>query len=328
MAKKNNGKFVDLGLGDKITQTNRVINQDGSFNVIREGKNFWAPYHSLVEMSWGTFLLIVLGAYLGINTLFGLLYVLIGLENIIGVDPSGSFLLDIAYATFFSIETFTTVGYGSTSPASFGAHVIASINALVGLMSFALVTGLIFARFAKPKAQILVSKHAIIAPYEKGQSFQFRIVNKRRNKIIDLEAIVVLSWLDEKEAVRRYAPMPLERKKVALFPLNWTIVHAIDEQSPLYQKTSEDLHRMKAEFLVMIKGFDETYAQIVHLNSSFTFNEVIWNVKFKRMYFNVPGKGTVLRLDQINDTESIPINQRFSSKQSAEEDEEGEQSAR
>lgn len=303
--KEQEDEFDDLGLGAKIIQSERIINKDGTFNVVREGQFFFTPYQSLVEMSWPYFLTIVLIVFFGVNAIFGTLYWMAGLETLRGVGNTGSLLGDLANATFFSVQTFTTVGYGTMTPAGFVSHLIASLNALIGLMAFALVTGLIFARFAKPKAQILVSDCALMAPYEDGRSFQFRIVNKRNSKIIDLEAFVVYTWIEiiDSNLIRKYANLDLERQKVALFPLNWTIVHPIDKDSPLWEKSSEMLRRENAEFIVQVKGFDETYAQMVHLNSSFLPEELRWNVQFKKMYESVPGEGTVLRLDEINEVE-------------------------
>ena len=156
----------------------------------------------------------------------------------------------------------------------------------MGLIAFALATGLFFARFSKPKAQILFSEKAIIAPYQGGTGFEFRIANLRNNRLIDLKATVIMSWLEDVDGnmKRKFTPLPLERDKVTLFPLNWTIVHPIDEKSPFYKKTETDVDEMKAEILVMLQGYDETYAQNVHVNRSYTFFEIEWNVSFDPMY--------------------------------------------
>ncbi|MEL6635865.1 MAG: ion transporter [Bacteroidota bacterium] len=293
----------DLGLTNRITQANRIINQDGTFNVIRDGHRFWTPYQYLVEVSWPLFLLLVLLSYIGVNILFGIAYCLVGVETLSGIDGGTSFWDQLAHTTFFSVQTFTTVGYGAISPTGILANIIASLNALIGLIGLALVTGLIFARFAKPKAHILISDCALIAPYEGGTSFQFRIANKRNSKIIDLEAIAIYSWIDstQLEARRQYRTLALERHRVALFPLNWTIVHPIVEGSPLWGMGVEDMERNRVEFVVQIKGFDETYGQFVHLNSSYLADEIHWNVHFRRMYEFDSDRGTVLHLDLIND---------------------------
>ena len=185
----------------------------------------------------------------------------IGLEQLSGV-VSGSFMDDFAHAFFFSVQTFTTVGYGSISPNGIIANMVATIDALVGLLSFALATGLFFARFSKPKAQFLFSDLAIIAPYRDGKSLQFRIANKRNNRIINLAANVNLTWISEQNGVkkRHFARLPLEISQITLFPLNWTIVHAINENSPLYEKSEEDMRRMEIEILALIVGYDESFS--------------------------------------------------------------------
>lgn len=287
----------DLGFGTKLTETDeRLINPDGTFNIDRVGVRSWTPYQSLVEMGWLKFFVVLLAFYTAVNLLFAILYVLIGIEHLSGANNS-ALGWPLAEAFFFSVQTLTTVGYGAVHPTGLVSNVIASINALVGLMSFALMTGLFFARFSKPKAQILFSNRALIAPYQDGWSFQFRIANKRNNQVINLQARMIMSWIEEKngERVRRYSQMPLERDQVSFFPLNWTIVHAIREDSPLYNRDEREMERINAEFLVLIEGYDETFAQTVHSNRSYTWRELAWHRRFKTMYH--PAKGGRIRLD-------------------------------
>ncbi len=297
---------IDLGFGTKLTSKKRLIDQNGRLNVLRKGADSWHPYQSLVEMSWGRFFMIVALFYFGVNAFFALLFMVNGVENIAGVEPAG-WLEDFMQAFFFSAQTFTTVGYGHMSPVGWGASMIASIVALVGLMAFALATGLFFARFSKPQSQILYSEHAIIAPYHGGKSFQFRIANRRNNKISDLEAQIVATWVEEVdgEIKRQFRLMPLERTKVFLLPLNWTIVHPINEQSPLFRKDNKDCSIMNFEVLIQLKGHDETYAQTVHSNHSYTFKELLWNKKFKQMYHSDENGDTVLDLDELGDVEEV-----------------------
>jgi len=291
----------DLGFGTKITsEGTRLVNKDGSFNIERNGAHAWAPYLWLVEMSWMKFFLIVSSFYFVTNALFALGFVFIGVDSIAGVDSKG-FFEDFGTSFFFSVQTFTTVGYGALSPSNVWADLLSSVVALVGLMTFALATGLFFSRFSKPRAQLLFSKIAIIAPYHGIQSFQFRIANKRNNNIIDAEAKVAMTWIEEinREKKRRFASLPLERDMIALLPLNWTIVHPINEESPLYQLTSADLKRMQVEFIIQIKAYDETFAQQVNSNSSYTAGELLWHKKFESMYYPNQ-KTTVLDLDKID----------------------------
>jgi len=307
---KRNPEENDLGFGTKLTDdVERLLNPDGSFNVQREGRRILTPYEALVEMSWGQFFLVVLLFFVGVNLLFGLLFIWTGIENLSGITP-GTFFENLANSFFFSVQTFTTVGYGSISPVGFWANLLASLCALVGLMSVALVTGLFFARFSKPKARILFSNKAIISPYRDTEflSLQFRIVNQRNNHILDIRARMIMSYIEKKDgkSQRRFRALPLEREQIYFFPLNWTIVHIIDKQSPIYEKTLEDIQAMKAEFLILIEGYDETFASTVHTNSSYTCEELDWGMRFEPMYFPNAERGkTILELEKISATQIV-----------------------
>jgi inward rectifier potassium channel len=258
-------------------------------------------------MSWIKCIWVFILFLFCINFLFACLYVSIGVDALHGV-VSSTFLQNLGNAFFFSIETFTTVGYGTVSPTGFAAHFLSSMDAFAGLMSFAFATGLFFSRFSKPRAEILFSKNAIIAPYRGISSFQFRIANLRNNKIINHEAQVVITYLeknDDGKPERRFKALKLERDKVFLFPLNWTIVHPFEKDSPLYKKSEEEVKEMNAEVLILLKGFDETFAQEVHSNSSYTWDEVQWNAKFKMMYHDDEEKGMILELDKIDHLEYL-----------------------
>jgi len=302
---RNNKTDADLGFGTQINSDNgRLINQDGSFNVIRKGLKSWTPYQDLVEMSWTSFLFLISGSYILINAFFALFFLLIGTESLTGIEKSHSLFGEFLHCFFFSIQTFTTVGYGAVSPMGIEANIIASLDALIGLMAFALFTGLLFARFSKPQSSIVFSKKAIIAPYPLGStSLQIRIANVRDTKLMNLSTQVTMAWLEEIDGIkkRRFALLELERNRVFLFPLNWTLVHSITDKSPLFGKTQQDCEKMEIEFLVLVQGYDETYAQTVHSNSSYLWNELIWNVRFEKMYHAEDGT-TILNLDKISDT--------------------------
>jgi inward rectifier potassium channel len=297
----------DLGFGTQIGTTGgRLINRDGSYNIVRRGGSGWRPYESLVEMSWWNFLGLIILFYFIINAVFALAFLTIGIEHLSGIEATGQFWDNFTLAFFFSVQTFTTVGYGSISPIGAWANMVASIDALVGLLSFALATGLLFARFAKPQANIKFSNSALIRPYKDTsyQSLQFQIVNRRNNKIINIEAKVVLTWIEEGRSTRRFEMISLERHKIFLFPLNWVIVHVIDEESPLWKWNKADFQQKELEIISLLSGYDETFAQEVHANGSYTHDEIVWNRRFEPMYFSDEGK-TVIDLDSIHDT--IPL---------------------
>ncbi len=303
----------DLGFGAVVGRESRqrLLNADGSFNVARSGLGMLetvAPYQQLLTMSWTAFLGAVVLAYLGFNILFAMAYVLCGPDALIGADMH-SLGGALGRAFFFSVQTFATIGYGQINPNGLAPNGIVTAEALVGLMFQALATGLLFARFSRPTASILFSRSALIAPYGGGVSLQFRIANRRKNQIIQLEAQVLFSVLETDQRgdrVRRYYPLSLERNKVTFFPLSWTIVHPISDTSPLRGWTAEALARAEAEILVLLSGIDDTFSQTVHARSSFRSDEIVWNARFATI-FERGGDGGRVRADisKLHDFERV-----------------------
>jgi|AntRauTorckE5430_2_1112549.scaffolds.fasta_scaffold03681_3 inward rectifier potassium channel len=300
----------DLGFGSKWTnRVGRFIKPDGEFNIIKSGGN-WRDLHLyqiLVTMSWGRFFLVVLAFYIAVNAFFGFLHLLVGIETLT-TEASTSFWDNFSQAFFFSVQTFTTVGYGSISPMGILANIVAAMCALVGLMSFALATGLFFARFSRPTAKVRFSKNALIAPYNGGKGFMFRIVNGRKSQLIDLFIQATFSWIETNEKGvqnRRYQRLDLEREKVFLFPLNWTIVHPIDEKSPFYQADSKNMQEIDAEILIILTAYDDTFAQQVHTKISYTADQLINNAKFQPMYYTDNEGRTVLEMDKLSSFEVL-----------------------
>ena len=298
----------DLGFSSKLTRNVRLINSDGNFNIIRKGAGLkaWHGYLSMVQTSWINFNLIVLAYYLLSNTVFAILYLFVGMDQL-SIEVSTNFFTNFANAFFFSVQTFTTVGYGTISPLGTGANFVAALNALVGLMSFALATGLTFARFSRPSVSILFSKNALIAPYKGGKSFMFRIANLRNTQLMDVEASISLTWITQKNGkpTRSYASLNLERRRLVMFPLNWTIVHPVDEKSPLFHKSLKELTEMDVEFIIVIKGFDDTFSQMVQDFGSYKIQDIVYGAKFVPMYHVNEDGCTVLELDKINTYQKI-----------------------
>ena len=292
----------DFGFGDKVARKpgTRLINNDGSFNVVRRGRFIFAPYQNMVEMSWGRFLLLMIGAYVLINLVFAVGFLVIGTDSLSNISQADSFGYRFLAAFFFSVQTFTTVGYGNLAPVGIAANILASFVALFGWIALAVATGLFYARFARPQRLILFSEKAIIAPYGegRGRSLQFRIANKRDSNLINVRARVVLTWLEDGN--RRFAPLALERDNVPLFPLNWTIVHPITEDSPISDWSKRDYCHHRSELLITIDGYDEAFAQPVHINNSYIHDEIEWNARFAPMYFERENT-TELHLDRIHD---------------------------
>jgi inward rectifier potassium channel len=290
----------DLGFGSVVSRESRqrLLNRDGSFNVARYGLGFFesvAPYHALLSMSWSAFLGAVVATYFVLNFVFALAYLACGASALIG-SGLGSMGGRFGQAFFFSVETFATIGYGQVAPNGVPANVVVTIEALVGLMYQALATGLLFARFTRPTAAVLFSRHAVIAPYNDGSALMFRMVNRRRNEIIQLEAQVLFSVMapdGRGGTTRRYTLLPLERNKVTFFPLSWTVVHPIDGASPLAGQTRESIAAAEGEILVLLSGIDEALEQTVHARSSYKAEEIVWNARFRSMFLETDARSRV-----------------------------------
>lgn len=301
-----NGKLQDPGFGSRSIRGGRLLNPDGTFRVKRKGRSYFDAYMWMIHMAWPRFFLLLFIGYLLVNLIFATLFYLIGIENLTGVsqDPSaGAFFT----AFFFSIQTFTTVGYGYLSPLTPMANWIASLDAFSGLLYMALSTGMFFARFAIPGPSIVFSDIAVICNFKEGKALMLRLANLHNNKIIDLDATMIMTYVDKEQQARKYQAIELQLKRVMMFPLNWTLVHAIDQNSPLFEMSPNDLSDLKVEFIVLVKGYDETYAQTISASRSYTFGEIEWDKRFKLMYEDEDDH-IVLHLDRINNIEADPGN--------------------
>lgn len=303
----------DLGFGSVVARESRrrLLNRDGSFNAKREGLPLLqslSAYHYFLTITWTRFLGYVIGAYLGANAIFAVAYVSCGDDALTGFRNMGAGER-FATAFFFSVHTLATIGYGSISPTNMLSNVVVVFESLIGLLGFALVAGIVFARFARPMAQIAFSDRAIVAPYRGMSAFMFRIVNQRSSELVQLEATVLLTRRKRGiDGEREFIPLKLERETVVFFPLTWTIVHPIDEKSPLHGMTERDLLGCDSEFLILLNGFDETFSQTVHTRSSYRGDEVVWGARFKSI-FNAPRPDGTLSVDirKLHDIERVPL---------------------
>jgi inward rectifier potassium channel len=208
------------------------------------------------------------------------------------------------------VQTLTTVGYGSIYPYGFAAHAVAAIEAAMGLMVFALATGLLFSRFSRPTARLVFSDQMIVAPYREQTALEFRLANERSNVLMEVQANVMLITVEkgpDGNLKRNFTELTLERNQIFFLALTWTIVHPITESSPLWGKTSEDLQRLQAEVLILIKGYDDSFSQTVHTRYSYRWDEVEWSAKFVPAFDVAPEGHIVLDLEKMSATASATL---------------------
>jgi len=303
----------DLGFGPQpVIKSQPLINKDGSVNVRRKGLSLFNTadnYHTLIKMSWGRFWFIILTGYLLANLFFASIYVLIGMNSLDGASGNNglSHFLD---AFFFSAQTISTVGYGHISPHGVVANSVAAVESMMGLLAFALATGLLYGRFSKPSTRIVYSRNILVSPYqENGRGLMFRISNLRRNVLIDLDVEVIFSYNEivDGKPLRKFFPLELERRNVSILTLNWTIVHPLDENSPLMDMTPDELERTEASFSVLLKAFDDTFSQTVHSRTSYQYMDMVWGAKFTPMFDRDEDGRIVLDMSMISEFDKVPL---------------------
>jgi inward rectifier potassium channel len=303
----------DLGFGTRLAEQTRArfLNRDGSFNVVRTGLPFYrtlSAYHALLTMSWPRFFALIAFAYFATNVVFAGAYFLCGPEALSGTSARSHeerMLEDF----FFSVQTLATIGYGSVAPKSLAANLLVTVEALGGLMGFALATGLLFARFSRPDPRIAFSRKAVVAPFRDGTALMFRLVNEHNNQLTNVQATVSLSRMEGDAAarVRRFYELPLHRRRVVFLPLHWVVVHPIDERSPLRGVSAEEFAAADSEVLILLTAMDETFFQTVNVRSSYKPHEIAWGARFVDMFLPPAADGRVgIDLRKLHDLEPAP----------------------
>ncbi len=299
----------DFGFGSRVAQQSqrRLLNPDGSFNVVRAGLPFFrslSPYHSLLTTSWPRFFALVAAGYFAANLCFALLYFLCGPHALDGWH-TGTPFARFEDAFFFSVQTLATIGYGRMSPNGLLVNLLVTVEALVGLMGFALATGLLFARFSRPTARLVFSRRAVVAPFRGGTALMFRLANERSSQLTGVSATASLSRLEDSPAgpVRRFRELRLDRPRVAFLPLHWVVVHPIDGESPLAGIGEEEFVRSQAEVLILVSGTDEVFSQAVHARTSYRGAEVVWGARFADMFLRTAEGLVGVDLRRIHDLE-------------------------
>lgn len=305
----------DTGFGPNASSYGgRFINRDGSFNLKREGISFLNRFSIFQQMQalprW-KFLLIIVSFFVAINLLFTIIYVLIGIDQFTGV-VGNTYWAKLKEIYYFSTETFTTVGYGRVNPLGDAANIVAGFEAMSGFVSFAILTGLIYGRFAKPRPFLAFSDYALVSPFHENTALMFRFATyKDHHALTNVNIKLSLAAREENdkgESMYKFYDLKLERDKVDNLPMNWTVVHPIDEESPLFGFTYEDAINADLELYVLITGFDEVYSSPVLQRTSYTYQEMKFNARFEPMYRESDdGKTTILEMHKLNAVRELPI---------------------
>lgn len=292
----------------------RILNKDGSINVRKTGLTLFeriSLFHTLIKMKPWKFLLAVFSFYATINVIFALIYVLLGVEYLKGVSVEADNLLGgFAQAFFFSSQTLTTVGYGHISPLGLATNIVAALESFVGILSFAMVTGLLYGRFSLPKAYLKFSENILVSPHKGYRALMIRIASFKNNHITDVEAqaTMAMHFMDGDREVTRFFRLKLEIDKITSLALSWTIVHLIDEDSPLYEMSYEELKQADIEMMFYIKGFDENFSNIVQQRTSYTIEEMVYGAKFEPAFQRADdGSSTILNIDKLNSYKAVKV---------------------
>lgn len=305
--------IIDSGFSAKAEKEGkRLLNKDGTFNVRKIGLSFmerFSVYHWLLGMSWLRFFGVLFSGYIIVNLLFASAYYLGGIEGLSGRhdnDALGQFL----EAFYFSTQTLTTVGYGFYSPISEFHSLLASFESFIGLMSFAMATGLLYGKFSKPKTRFVFSENALISPYKNGErGLMIRLANAKENQLTNVKATMMLSWIDPNSdgLKRKYYLLDMEIDSIYMMATSWTLVHPMDENSPLYNLSEAELGQREAEVIVQLEGFDETYSQVVHSRTSYKSKEMVWGAKFVSILGH-DGDSATLNMDEIGSYTQVDLN--------------------
>jgi len=291
----------DPGIGTRFDRPlDRLLGHDGAFTVDRVGEagGLREGFVALATMPVLRLLLIVIATYVVLNLTFGSLYMAIGVEHL-GNAEAHTLAARWLSAIGMSVQTLTTVGYGSIYPTNTATWLLAAIEGVFGILGFSLMSALIFTRFARPTTRLAYGERALIAPFRDGWSLQLRLANRRRSLLVEIEARLILVLADPEHSDQlAYFTLPLQFSTVSFLPLSWTLVHPIAPESPLAGMTAADLAARRAEVIVILKGIDEGYMQPVVTRHSFRYDEIVWGGKFIRA-FSAAGGRMQLNLDAL-----------------------------
>ena len=257
-------------------------------------------YHAVLTAPWWAFFVTIAMIFAAVNTLFALLY----MSEPRGIDHAHGF-----WDYFlFSVQTIGSANYTVMFPKTIYANVVVSIEAFFGILNLALITGVVFARFSRPFARIVFSRVAVVVPFNGTPTLMFRAANQRGNQILNAEVTVSLArqtTTTEGMVMRRFEELKLMRSRSPLFALSWTVMHAIDESSPLFGLTLESLYDCQVEIIITLNGRDDTLSDIIFARHSYMPDEILWDRRFVDVLGITPAGRRVVDLRRFHDTEPL-----------------------
>ncbi|MGY5355777.1 ion channel [Wenyingzhuangia sp. IMCC45467] len=298
----------DPGVGYKSNRNAQRIIVNGNSNVkhINRPRTIDDLYTYLINIPWALFLIYVLIGYVLINTFFAIIYLWIGVQEF--QISTGNIFDDFIHLFFFSAQTLTTVGYGAIAPNGVIGGFVSSFEALMGLMSFSFITGLLYGRFSKPKAKIKFSEHLIVRDFEDHRALMFRVMNKRINMMIEPELNAIMNITEkgeDGEFSRQFYQLNLQRNKIMYLPTMWTVVHQIDEESPLFKYTKEEMLELEVEIYLLFQYHEEAFNQKLYQLHSYDFGQLKIDYKFGSSYEFDEHGFTIIDHNKLNDIQKM-----------------------
>ena len=277
LVSENNTGF---GVNSKDSGGRFYNRENGRANVYKKGVNVlnrYSWYHTMLYMRRGKFIFLLFLVYILANLIFAGIYYAIGIQHLSGINK-GSAMGNFMEVFFFSTQTFTTVGYGRISPTGFLTSAVATFEAFLGLLSFAIATGLFYGRFSRPQAFLRFSDKAIIAPYQDGIALMFRLAPYKNNALSEVEVKLTMAMQLEENGklVNSFYSLDLEIPKINALVLSWTVVHPINEKSPLYGLNMQDIKNADTEIFAFVKAFDDVFSNTVMGRNSYIASEIEW----------------------------------------------------